>query len=318
MVRSNHRSRAALENLERGESIRTIVIALVANVVIAIAKLIAGLTSGSTGMLAESAHSFADTLNEILLAWSLRRARKPPDRRHPLGHGREQFLWALMAAIASFIVGGCFSVAMAIYRLVHGGETEHSVAAWIVLAVSFVAEGTSLAQSVRQARADAREHGHRFWPHLLHSSDPIVRAIVIEDTAAMAGLVLAAGGLLVSSQMGTSTADSIASLLIGVLLAITAFGLARPLADFLIGRSIAPEYLESLRAIVQSSRAVEEVLSMQAVYIGPREVIVAAKIRPVSGLGAEEVANAMDELDASLRGASPLVADVYLDLTSKS
>ncbi len=316
MATSFRRSRAALKQLEHGESIRTILIALLANLIIAVAKLAAGLITGSTGMLAESAHSFADSLNEVLLAWSLRRARKPPDRRHPLGHGREQFLWALMAAIASFIIGGCFSVGMALYRLMHAGGTEHMLAAWIVLAVSFVAEGISLVQSVRQARADAQEQGHRFWPHLLHSSDPIVRAIVIEDSAAMAGLVLAAGGLLVSAYTGNSTADSIASLMIGVLLAITAFGLARPLADFLIGRSLAPEYLDELRRLVQASPAVAEVLAMQAVYIGPREVIVAAKIRPDSGVSVEEVARAMDELDAALRGASPVVADVYLDLTA--
>jgi len=309
------RSRAALKSLEEGESVRTIVIALIANAVIAIAKLIAGLVSGSTGMLAESAHSVADTLNEVLLAWSLRRGRVPPDRMHPLGHGREQFLWALMAAIASFLIGGCFSVAMALYRLRHGGTTEHVLAAWIVLAVSFVAESTSLAQSVTQARGDAKERGHRFWPHLLHSSDPIVRAIVIEDAAALTGLVLAAAGLLISSLTGSSTADSIASLLIGMLLAVTAFGLARPLADFLIGRSLAPEYLDELRAIVQGSPAVDEVLSMHAVYIGPKEVIVAAKIRPRAALSASELADAMDKLDASLRGASPVVADVYLDLT---
>src|SRR5438132_6794820 len=114
------RSRLALQRMRSGESARPILIALAANVVIAIAKLISGLISGSTALLAESAHSLADASNEVLLGISLRRATVPADDLHPLGHGRERFLWAFLAAIASFLVGGCFSVAIAIRRLMHG------------------------------------------------------------------------------------------------------------------------------------------------------------------------------------------------------
>jgi len=161
------RSRAALQSAERGESIRTIVIALLANLVIAVAKLIAGLLSRSTALLAEAAHSFADTLNEVLLAVSLRRARRPADASHPIGHGREGFLWALMAAIASFLIGGCLSIALAIREFGAGGSLRSTVSAWVVLIVSFLAEGTSWLQSMRQARREAREHGRPVWRHLL-------------------------------------------------------------------------------------------------------------------------------------------------------
>lgn len=318
MMRPHRRSRAALQQLREGESVRTIVIAFLANVVIAIAKLVAGLMSRSTAMLAEAAHSFADTLNEVLLAFSMHRAQKPPDEVHPLGHAREQFLWALMAAIASFIIGGCFSVAIAIQRLMRGGETGPPLAAWIVLAISFVAEGVSWLQSVRQARRDAREAKHDFWPHLRHSSDPIIRAVVLEDSAALAGLVVAAGGLLITKITGNATADAIASLLIGVLLAITAFGVARPLADFLVGRSLPADYLEQLRRVVAASPAVDQVVAFQAVYVGPREVIVAAKVRPRRDIEAEALTRAIDDLDETLRETSPFVADVYLDITTST
>src|SRR5437763_13437955 len=121
MLRPPHRrSRAALKRIRSKESTRTILVALAVNVAIAIAKLISGLMSGSTALLAESAHSFADASNEVLLGISLRRASAPADDRHPLGHGRERFLWAFLAAIASFLIGGCFSVAIAIRQLVHG------------------------------------------------------------------------------------------------------------------------------------------------------------------------------------------------------
>ena len=310
-----HRSRAALRNIERGETIKTIVIALVANVVIAVAKLAAGVVTRSSGLLAEAAHSFADSVNEVLLAIAVRRAQEPPDETHPLGHGREQFLWALMAAIATFLIGGCFSVAMAIYRLREGGDLERPLVAWIVIGVSFVADGISWLQSVSQARNEAKEEGHPLRRQLLRSSDPTVRAVFFEDTVALLGLLIASAGLLISTMTHSSAPDSVASLIIGILLAFTAFGLAWPLADFLVGRSLAPEYVEKLRKVITSSPAVHSLVSLQAVYIGPKEAIVAAKIRPLESMDAGEIARAMDDLDAALREASPYVSDVYLDIT---
>src|SRR5207302_347194 len=177
---TNRRSRAALRRIERYESWRTILVALAANVVIAIAKLISGLMSGSTALLAESAHSLADATNEVLLGISLRRATAPPDDLHPLGHGRERFLWAFLAAIASFLIGGCFSVAIAVRQLVRGAMIGNPTAAWIVLGVAFVGDGISWTQAVRQARNDAKRRGFDVWRHLLRSSEPTVRAVVVE------------------------------------------------------------------------------------------------------------------------------------------
>lgn len=309
-------SRAALQRLKRGESVRTIIIALVANLVIAAAKLVAGVISGSTAMLAESAHSLADCSNEVLLGISLRRAQVPPDDIHPIGHGRERFLWALLAAIASFLIGGCFSVAIAIYTFRTPRATDHITTAWVVLAVSFVAEGISWVQSMKQAREEARERGWGVTTHLLRSSDPLVRAVVVEDSAALIGLLLAAAGLLISEVTGNKMADSIASLLIGILLAATAFGLARPLADFLVGRSLPPEQIEKIRAILAACPAVQEIVSLLTIYIGPEEAVVVAKIHPSTSMSAEDLTRAMDDLDRRLREASPFVADVYLDLTT--
>jgi len=296
--------------------VRTIVIALVANVIIAAAKLITGLISGSTALLAEAAHSVADSSNEVLLGISLRRSAVPADDKHPLGHGRERFLWAFMAAIGSFLIGGCISIGLALRQLALGGETKKTTAGWIVLGVAFVADGISWLQSVRQARSDAQERGRSVPDHLLRSSDPIVRAIVVEDSAALIGVVIAAAGLLMSQRLGSSRPDAIASLLIGLLMAATAFGLARPLADFLVGRSLPPEQLEKIRRTIVGSAAVEELLSLQAVYTGPEEVIVAAKVRPSPALSVAELARAMDDLDHNLRRESPFVADVYVDVTT--
>src|SRR6202030_1263911 len=144
------RSATARRRAAEGESTRTIVIALLANIIIAVAKLIAGLVSGSTGMLAEAAHSAADSVNEVFLAVGVHRDRQPADAVHPLGHGRERFLWAFMAAIASFLIGGGVSIALAIAHFKAPHPVSGGLVAWIVLAISFAADGASWLQGMRQ------------------------------------------------------------------------------------------------------------------------------------------------------------------------
>jgi cation diffusion facilitator family transporter len=310
------RSATALRRAADGESTQTIVIALFANIVIAIAKLTGGLVSGSTGMLAEAAHSAADSVNEIFLAVGLHRDRQPADDVHPFGHGRERFLWAFMAAIASFLIGGCLSIGMAIAQLKARHPVPGGLTVWIVLAVAFTADGASWLQSIRQARRQAKEYELTVWRYILRSSDPVVRAVVVEDSAALIGLSLAACGLLLSKIFRTSVPDSLASLVIGLLLAVTAFGLARPFADFLVGRSVSPPLFEKLYAIVKDDPAIEQILSLRAMYSGPEEVVVMAKVHPSANMNIEQLTRAMDDLDRRIRLALPFVADVFIDITA--
>jgi cation diffusion facilitator family transporter len=310
------RSRAALLSAAEGESVRTILIALAANLVLAAAKLAAGVLSGSAALLAEAAHSLADSANEVLLGVSLHRGRRPADLAHPLGHGREGFLWAFMAALSSFLIGGCLSIGLAIRELAAGSSTENVGIAWVVLAVAAALDGGSLLQGLRQARREARARGQPLRRYLRRIPDPALRAVLVEDGAALAGVGLAALGLLASGLFGSETPDALASLLIGLLLAATAFGLARPLGDFLVGRSVPVEQLQQVHAILAAAPAVEEVLAVQAVYTGPEEVIVAAKVRPALSLTVQALTAAMDGLDRALRAALPEVAEVYIDVTA--
>ena len=311
-------SRAGLQSAAEGESARTILVALVANIVIAVAKLVAGLISGSAALLGEAIHSFADSVNEVLLGYSLRRGRIPADTVHPLGHGREQFLWAFMAAIASFLIGGCLSIGLAIREFTSGGRTGDTRLAWIVLAIAFIADGVSWLHGMRQTRRQARAWDTTTWRYLLSTSDPALRAVVIEDSVALVGLGVAAVGLALSQLTGSETPDAVAALLIGILLAITAFGLGRLLADFLVGRTLPQPLLERLHDVLATSPGIEEVLLVRAVYVGPEEVIVTAKVHPASDLTVDQLAQAMDQVDTAMRAAVPLVADVYLDITRYS
>jgi cation diffusion facilitator family transporter len=231
-----------------GRTTRSLAVALAANVVVAAAKLGAGLVTGSSGLLAEAAHSVADSTNELMLAFSLRRAARPADPTHPFGYGGARFLCAFLAAISSFLIGGCVSVGLAIEELVHGGAVDVVLLAWIVLAVAALADGASLVQTIRQARHEAAEWGAASTIRFLrHTSEPTLRALAVEDTAALVGVALAAAGLLVRELGGPASSDAIASLLIGILLGATAIGLARPLTDLLIGRSMRPQRLERAR-----------------------------------------------------------------------
>ena len=309
-------SAATLRNASARERTRVVVVALAANLLVALAKLAAGMVTGSAALLAEAGHSFADSLNEVLLGVSLRRGNVPADVAHPLGHGRERFLWAFMAAVASFLIGGCLSIALGVQELLVGGSESNLLVAWVVLGVASVADGVSLLQTLRSARREADSPQQSVWHRVLHSSDPTLRAVMVEDTAALVGLGLAAIGLAASAVLGDSRWDAVASILIGLLLATTAFGLAWPLSDYLVGRSVTVEELANLYGVLAASPAVEEVLTLQAVYTGPDQVIVAAKVRPPSTLTIPELIRAMDDVDHVMRASFPPVADVYVDVTA--
>jgi cation diffusion facilitator family transporter len=296
----------------------SLLVAFAANLLVAAAKLAAGLITGSAALLAEAAHSIADSNNEVLLAVSFRRARRPPDAEHPFGYGGLRFLWAFLAAITSFVIGGCLSVGLAINDLVHGSSVDNYLIAWIVLAVAALADGSALVQTLRQARRDAAFWGVSTIGYLRHTSDPTLRALAVEDGAALVGLSLAAAGLLVHELGGPASSDAIASLLIGILLGVTAVGLAKPLADLLIGQSMRPERIELARRTLDQSPAIDEVRQLYAVHVAPQEVVLAAKVHPSPDLSADELAQAMDRLDTRLRAELPEVAEVFIDVTHHS
>jgi cation diffusion facilitator family transporter len=294
----------------------SLAVAFAANLLVAAAKLAAGLITGSSALLAEAAHSVADSANEILLAVSLRRARRPADAEHPFGYGGARFVWAFLAAISSFLIGGCLSIGLAINELVHGGEVGDYGIAWVVLGVAAAADGTSLVQTLTQARREAAFWGRSTLGYLRHTSEPTLRALAVEDTAALIGVALASAGLLVHQLGGPSSSDGIASLLIGILLGFTAIGLALPLADLLIGRSVRPDRLQRARELLTESPAVDDVLDLYAVHVAPQEAILAAKVHPAPGQSGDELSAALDDLDQRLRSELPEIGEVFIDVTA--
>ncbi|MET7452464.1 cation diffusion facilitator family transporter [Streptomyces sp. NPDC005574] len=298
-----------------GESTFTVIVAAVANLGIALAKAVAGVISGSSAMLSEAAHSVADTVTEVLLLTALKRSEKPADEDHPLGYGPERYIWAMLAAVATFVGGAVFSLYDGVHTLVAGEDLGDPLVSYIVLAVAFLLEGYSLRTGVRQARGEAARARVAFGRYLRHTPDTAVKAVVLEDSAALVGLVLAAGGLLGGQLSGSGVWDGVASLLIGVLLLYVAWVLGRSNAELLIGRPLPKSVRERIRAELLAVEHIEAVLELTTLVQGPREALVAAKVdfRDIST--AAQIEWACEQAEQRLREVVPAVSRVYLDPT---
>ncbi|GGZ57342.1 cation diffusion facilitator transporter [Streptomyces inusitatus] len=297
------------------ESASTVVIAGLANLGIAVAKAVAGVVSGSSAMLSEAAHSVADTVTELMLLTAIRRGERPADEDHPLGHGPERYIWALLASVATFVGGAVFAVYDGIHTLTHGEEPGDPLVSYLVLAVAFALEGYSLRTGVRQARAEAALLGAPVGRYLRLTPDTAVKAVVLEDTAALAGLLLAAGGLLGGQLTGSGVYDGVASILIGLVLVYVAWVLGRSNARLLIGRPLPPRMRDEVREEILSVPHIVAVLELTTLIQGPREILIAAKVDFRDASSARQVEWACEEAEEQLRERFPAIRRVYLDPT---
>ena len=293
---------------------RTVIIAGVANIVVGLAKLAAGIISGSSAMLAEAAHSAADTLNQVFLLTSLHQAERPADRDHPFGHGQDRYFWSLLAAFGIFIAGGGFSIFEGLLSLTRS-HNEKPLVAYVTLAVAFVAEGTSFARAFWQVRGEARRSRENVLHHVESSPDITVKVALFEDSAAMVGLILAALGVGLSQLTGSSVWDGGASIAIGVLLVVVAIKLAMDSRELLIGRAADPAVQQLIREEIESRPGVDALLDLRTMHMGPDSLIVAARVALNDEMGADQAEDLADEIDRRLSEKLPLQPHVFIDPT---
>jgi cation diffusion facilitator family transporter len=300
-----------------GESLGTVLLAGTMNLGIALAKAVGGVLSGSAAMLSEAAHSVADTVTELLLFMALRRSARPADAHHPLGYGPERYFWAFLASVATFVGGAVFAVFTGIETLLHGEDPGNPLVSYLVLVVAFVLEGVSLLRGVRQTQRAAVRLRVPFLRYLKYMPDTTVKAVVLEDTVALAGLVLAAGGLLGGQLTGSGVWDGSASIAIGAMLAVVAWTLGRDNMSLLIGRSVPQRMVDVVRQeILAADDAVVAVGSLAAVLLGPDDVLVAAKVDFADDVSAARVEQACSRAERRLVERFPVVRQVYLDPTA--
>jgi len=293
---------------------RTVIIAGAANLLVGLVKLVAGIMSGSSAMLAEAAHSAADTLNQAFLLTSLRQADRPADRNHPFGHGQERYFWSLLAAFGIFIAGAGFSIFEGLLTL-SSKHSENPLWAYVALGVAFVAEGTSFVRAYWQVRGEARQRHEEVLHHVESSPDITVKVALFEDSAAMVGLVFAALGVALRQVTGSPVWDGGASIAIGVLLIVVAVKLGMDSREMLIGRAASPEIERVIREEIESRPGVDALLELLTMHMGPDSLIVAARVALKDELGADEAEDLADEVDRRLSEKLPLQSHVFIDPT---
>ncbi|MEV7628158.1 cation diffusion facilitator family transporter [Actinoplanes sp. NPDC089786] len=300
---------------QQSESVGTVVVAGLANLVIAVAKLVAGMVSGSAAMLSEAAHSLADTVTEVFLYVALRRGGKPADERHPFGYGKESFVWAFIAALFTFIGGAGFSIYHGVTTIISGEHSGHYLISYIVLAVSFIAEGTSFLKARRQVRNESERWQTTPSRFLRLTPDTTVKAVYFEDSAALIGLVLAAVGIGLAQLTGTELWDGVASIAIGLLLLLVAGTLARSNVSLLVGRAVPRRMHQQIADDLAAIPVVTAVPTLLTMQLGPGDILVAAKVDFDDNVSGAEIEAASDDAEQRLRHRYPGIRYVFLDPT---
>jgi cation diffusion facilitator family transporter len=302
----------------RGESRRTVFVALAANAAIALAKLVGGMIAGSSAMLSEAAHSAADTMNQVFLLVSLKFSERKPDLEHPFGYGKERFFWSFMAAVVIFVSGAVFSAFQGFERIASGGSEKESFGvAYAVLGFALVAESISLARAMKQTRAEAKEADRDQVEFVRRSRDPTTKTVLFEDTAAVVGVVFALAGVAASQITGNPAWDGVASLAIAVLLAVVAIGLGHQTYELLIGQAAEPEERTAIEEVLRGHPIVDGVGGLFTMVLAPDQLLVAAHIDVSDECSGDDVERVTSELEEELKERVPSVWQVFLDPTPR-
>lgn len=278
----------------------TVVIALLANLLVAIAKSVAAVLTSSASMVAEAAHSWADAGNEVFLLIADRRSSRPKDERHPLGYGREAYVWSLFAAIGIFTAGAVVSVMHGVQELADPEPVTDAGIAYLVLGVAAVLEGVSFTQAFVSARRAARERGIPILRHVLDGSDATLRAVFAEDFAALVGIGIAFAAIGIHQATGKAVWDAIGSILIGILLAIVAVILIDRNRHFLVGATVPATVRREAGRELLALDDVVRVTYLHLEYVGPGKVFLVAAVDLAGDSEEHDVARRLRRLESVL------------------
>lgn len=290
---------------------KAVVAAFSANSAIAVMKFVAWIFSGSASMLAEAIHSVADAGNQLLLLLGGRLAKKKADREHPFGYGRERYVWAFIVALVLFSVGGLFSIYEGINKL----RDPHELAMWwlpmLVLTGAIIAESFSLRTAVKEAN---QVRGKTRWMTFIRKSkSPELPVILLEDVAALLGLVFAFIGVGLTALTGNVVFDAIGTLFIGALLVVVAVVLAIEMKSLLIGEGASNEDWQRIRSVINSNSEVEALIHMKMLYLGPEELMIAAKVAFPPQSTAVDISRAINALEKQLRDEVKDARVIYIE-----
>ena len=298
------------------ESKTAIFAAIIGNLLIAVTKFIAATFTGSSAMISEGIHSVVDTGNGALMLWGLHKSQKPPDEDHPFGHGRELYFWSLIVAVSIFGVGGGVSIFQGITHLLSPTEIESAGWNYVVLGASFVFEGVTW---IFGWRAFSKTRGGKPMIEAIHASkDPTSFTVVLEDSTALIGLVIAFLGVFLGHEFGIAYFDGAASVLIGVLLCVVALFLGYESKSLLIGEAVDKATLRGIREIVEAQPEVEAALKILTIYGGPTDVALTLEVDFADGISAIDLRKAIRRIERSVMEKYPEITRVYYEAESLS
>jgi cation diffusion facilitator family transporter len=300
------------------ESTVTVLLALFANVGVGLLKLVAGLISGSAALLSEAAHSAGDSTTEILLLVAQRRSRKPADSSHPFGYGKELYFWSMLAAVAIFVSGAGFSFYEGVRTVLGGGENSKYL--WInypVLGFAAVLEGISLRQAASQMRRETARTRRTLGGYIRTPRDPTVNSVLLEDSAAIIGLLIAAVGVGLHQLTGSPVWDGAASIAIGALLLAVTFVLARACEGLLIGRQADRRLIDEFVLFLEAQDEIEDVVDVLTMLIGTESVLLCTRVDFVDSFSAADLERACVRVDTQLREKFPMLGEVFIQPASR-
>ena len=296
--------------------------ALFANALITILKFVAAVITGSSGMMAESLHSFADTTNQVFLLLGLRFYKRPASEKHPFGYGKERFFWSFIAAIFIFGVGATYAIYEGIAKLSHPHPPEHLEWAYWVLGISFVLEASSIALAIYQEVKEARHEGLTFFAYLRESKDPTAKTVIFEDSAALLGIVIAAAGIYLTEHHagpgGGAYWDGVASIAIGLVLAVVAFVLARTSRGLLLGEAANPKSVRAIVQAIESHPNVVKVVELLTMHLAPKQILINAHINVRDDLLTGDIVKTVEEVEELIKRAEPKVEMIFLETARQS
>jgi cation diffusion facilitator family transporter len=288
----------------------SVYVALASNLAIAITKFFAAAFTGSSAMLSEGVHSLVDTVNELLLLYGIRRAARPPDRKHPFGHGRELYFWSFIVALLVLVFGAAVACYEGIRHILNPEPMRNAFANYLVLGASFIFEGSSWWVGLQAFRA--HQGKQKFFEAFRNSKDPTTFTVLFEDTAALLGLLIAAAGIAASQVWNAPWLDGLASIGIALVLLVSSLLLARETKALLIGEPARPHLRDAILRIAAADRDVQHANGVLTVQLGPRQIVAALSIEFHEELGTNQIEACVDRIEAAIKHALPEVTSLFV------
>ncbi|QIR35564.1 cation transporter [Tolypothrix sp. PCC 7910] len=293
---------------------KTIYAAMGANLAIAITKFIAASITGSSAMISEGIHSVVDTGDQLVLLLGISRSQKPANDRHPFGYGLELYFWTFIVAILIFAIGGGMSIYEGITHLINPSPLEDPMWNYIVLGIAILLEGYSWTVALKEFLPTKGKQN--FWQAIKNSKDPTVITILFEDTAAILGLFVALIGIFLGHLFNNVYFDGIASIIIGIILAIVAVVLARESKGLLVGESADPQTIANIRSLSKTEPGVKEVIRVLTMQLAPQEVLLNLEIQFSRNLTGEEIALTVESLEVKISQKHPEIKQIFIEAKS--